>query len=247
MHVISACPPCALDSAQTADTRDFGEQSGVRHPFNSLRLILSPSAPSLTASSAASGEACIADSRDSKHAFCFVLHGLSNGLLPSAKPRGRRIWKLIWRRLWMWKSMSAVWNLHLHIQKNMINYCFVLSFFYLSVCILFPLTLTETMPLDLGKTMPELYWLNYATDYFFENFSFLSKHSLPSWVVNQGICVYAWNFNGKRGLQKYHLSIPLLDTLQIASHPAISKRTFMWSQVAQPIIQKGKKAVIQQG
>lgn len=99
------------------------------------------------------------------------------------------------------------------------------------------------MPLDLGKTMPELYGLNYATDYVFENFSFLSKHSLPSWVVNQDICVHAWNFNGKRGLQKYHFSIPLLDALQIASGPVIPKRTFTWSQVTQAVIQKGKSSV----
>lgn len=44
-----------------ADTGDSGEQSGVRHPVNSLRLILSPCAPSLTTSSAPSGKVCAAD------------------------------------------------------------------------------------------------------------------------------------------------------------------------------------------
>lgn len=64
-------PPCALESAQADEdgTRDFGEQTGVRHPVNSLRLILSPSAPSLTTSSAASGKVCTADCRHSEHAF----------------------------------------------------------------------------------------------------------------------------------------------------------------------------------
>lgn len=33
----------------------------------------------------------------------------------------------------------------------------------------------------------------------------------------------------------------MLDTLQIASDPAIPKETFMWLQVAQHLIQKGKK------
>ena len=62
-----------------------------------------------------------------------------------------------------------------------------------------------------------------------------------SWVVDRDICVHEWNFNGKRVLQKYHFSIPKLDTLQIASGPAIPKGTFMWPQVAQHIIQKGKR------
>lgn len=45
-------------------------------------------------------------------------------------------------------------------------------FIYLSLYTLFLLTLIEIMPVDLGKTIPELYWLNYATYYLFENFSF---------------------------------------------------------------------------
>lgn len=49
----------------------------------------------------------------------------------------------------------------------------------------------------------------------------------PSWVEDQDISVHEWNFNGKRVLQKYHFSIPMLDTLQIASGPTIPKGTFM--------------------
>lgn len=40
------------------------------------------------------------------------------------------------------------------------------------MCTLFSLTSIEIMPVDLGKTMPEVYWLNYATDYLVENFLF---------------------------------------------------------------------------
>lgn len=47
-------------------------------------------------------------------------------------------------------------------------------FIYLSVRTLFPFMLIEIMPVDLGKTMPELCWLNYATGSLFEKFSFYS-------------------------------------------------------------------------
>lgn len=65
----------------------------------------------------------------------------------------------------------------------------------------------------------------------------------PSWVVDQDISVHEWNCNGKRAWQKCHFSIPVLDTLQVASGPVIPKEAFIWPQVAQHLIQKGKKRI----
>lgn len=50
-----------------------------------------------------------------------------------------------------------------------------------------------------------------------------------------------WMFNVKRALQKCHFSIPPLDIFQIASGPMIPSVAFMWPQVAQHLIQKGKR------
>lgn len=99
---MSAYLPCELDSAWTAeaDTRDFGEHSGVRHPVNSLRLFFSPSAPSLTRSFAPSGKVLIAETLSMLLFGFFLCTSLFNGLLPNATPRGRKIWILTWHRLW---------------------------------------------------------------------------------------------------------------------------------------------------
>lgn len=43
---------------------------------------------------------------------------------------------------------------------------------YVSVCTLFSLTSTVIIPVGLAKTIPELYWLNYATDHLVEDILF---------------------------------------------------------------------------
>lgn len=128
---------------------------------------------------------------------------------------------------------------------NILWFCEMIAFFHLLFCMYFVL-------IDINRNYACGSGEDYARTLLAElrNWLSLLKTSCfkvnthhPSWVVDQDICVHEWHFNGKRVLQKCHFSIPLLDAIQIASGPTIPKETFTRPQVAQHLIQKGKRRI----